>query len=159
MDKIGVVGVGNPWRGDDAIGWAVIDTLEGKIDAGAVLYKVQGSLFEIIDLLQMHEHLYLIDAWKADLPIGSWQRHDAKKCVFAKEGQPASSHGLGVAEAIAIAKNLDQMPASVVIYAVCAKEYGIGQKMDPQLKESIEHVAQAICKEVEICMKKGSWTL
>ncbi len=142
-----IVGIGNPYRGDDAAGWAVIDGL-AKTGSAIELMKMGGDIAELIDLFARYKSVYLIDACRSG---GTWQRIDLHQQRVPEEN-PVSTHGFTLSQAIALAKNLNQLPDKLVLYAISGENYTISEALSPAVASSVESVIKAILKEVHSCM-------
>ncbi len=154
MAEIIIVGIGNPYRGDDAAGWAVIDKLAAKIGSAIKLVKQQGDVAELIDFFVHFKSVYLVDAGSWDAPIGSWQRIDVLKDPIPEETVQTSTHGFGAAQAISLARNLDQLPKKLIVYAINGGAYHISNELSGPVAKCIDSVAEAVLNEGDIhsCM-------
>lgn len=154
MAEIIIVGLGNPYRGDDAAGWAVIDTLAAKIGSAIKLVKQQGDIAELMDFFSHYKSVYLIDAGSWDAPIGSWQRIDVLIQPILEEDAQTSTHGFGASQAISLAKNLDQLPSRLILYAINGNAYHISNELSEPVAKGIAMVAEALLNEGDIqsCM-------
>ena len=152
MEDTVVVGIGNPFRGDDGAGWAVIDALEAKkIDVP--LYKQRGDITELLDLFAEYSNVFLVDAC-----TGVNLRIDIHEQSIPEDNPQTSTHGMGIAQAIAFAKNLNLLPKKLILYAIAGKNFNIGDPLSPSLDLEINRVAKAIEGEI-LCTKKASWTI
>lgn len=149
MSDVIIVGIGNPFRSDDAAGWAVIDGLHGKVNSDVKLCKEKGDIFELMDIFANNKHVYLVDACYINANPGTWYRIDANRQQVCMQSQ-TSTHGLSISQAIALAKNLNQLPERLVIYAISGNNFCIGEGISSQMKQAIENVILAILKEDDI---------
>lgn len=154
MADIIIVGIGNPYRGDDAAGWAVIDGLMERLSSVIKLVKQRGDIAELIDIFSQNKTVYLIDACRSNAPIGTWQRIDAQKQPIIEENPQTSTHGFSVSQAISLAKNLDQLPNKLILYVINGDSYTISDKFSPSVAKSVDLVVKAILTEEDIqsCM-------
>lgn len=150
MDKIVVVGIGNPFRGDDGAGWAVIDALKGRVNAKITLNKIRGDISEVLDYFENDSIVYLIDACKKEAPAGTWQRIDALSDPLLLERAQTSTHGLSISQAISLGKALNQLPIKLIIYAINGDHYSIGNDLSPPVAKAIETVVQSLLKEEDL---------
>jgi hydrogenase maturation protease len=152
MNDTIVVGIGNPFRGDDGAGWAVIDALEAK-NINVPLCKQRGDIAELLDVFAQYSNVYLVDAC-----TGVNVRIDVQEQSIPEDNPQTSTHGMGIAQAVALAKNLNLLPKKLILYAIAGKNFNIGDPLSPSLDLEINRVANAIEGEI-ICMKKASWTI
>lgn len=157
MSDIIIVGIGNSFRGDDAAGWAVIDGLKETAGSAIELVKLRGDIAELLDIFARHKSVYLVDACSSNGPAGSWQRIDAQQQALPPENTQTSTHGFSVGQAVALAKNLDQLPNKLILYAITGDNYSITSTLSPAVAKSIDSVILAILNEEDIqsCMNKA----
>lgn len=150
MADIVIVGIGNPYRGDDAAGWAVIDGLMEKVGSGIKLVKLRGDIAELIDIFAQYKTVYLVDACRINASKGAWQRIDAQKQSIIEANPQTSTHGFSVSQAISLAKNLDQFPNKLILYLISGDNYTICDRVSSSVHKSIELVIKAILNEKDI---------
>lgn len=139
-----VIGIGNPWRGDDGIGHAVVHALQDT--PGLTTATTSGEPAELMDLWQGHDPVILVDAIMTGTAPGTIHRLDAAEPL----PRPArySSHGIGLAEAIELARALDALPASLVIYGIEPATLEDGARLSPELVDRIAETAGKIRAEL-----------
>lgn len=150
MDDIAIVGIGNPERGDDGVGWAVIDLLENKSDIP--LYKVRDDFFELVELFAEHKTVFCIDGC---LMKEGYKRIDARKEKIPSDISNTSTHGLNLSQAIAMAESLDQLPSTLIVYAIGIEQYEVGTKISSKVLHQAETIVPILLEDIERCMKKA----
>lgn len=150
MDNVIVIGIGNPFRGDDGVGWAVIDALEGKVDEKISLKKIRGDVAELLHYFGTYNHVFLIDACHGNTPVGSWHRVDALKEPVLLEKSPTSTHGLSLSEAVSMAKALNGLPSKLIIYGIDGDNFSLGEQLSLPVAKAVPHVVQSLLKELEV---------
>ncbi len=119
-----VVGIGNPMRGDDGVGPEVVREL-GRRGAGRLAELVEeGDPAGLVGLSAGAALLVVVDALVTRLPPGTVLEPDP--IDLARLGRPASSHGLGVREALELAERLEPDPGRQVRVVAVAIGGGIG---------------------------------
>lgn len=157
MADIIIVGIGNPYRGDDAAGWAVIDGLKETVGSAIKLEKQQGDIAILIDIFAHHKSVYLVDACQSGGLVGAWQRIDVHQQPIREDNSQTSTHGFSLSQAISLAENLDQLPNKLILYAINGAHYSISDALSPPVARSIDSVIMAILNEEDIqsCMNKA----
>jgi hydrogenase maturation protease len=156
MNKIIVVGIGNPYRGDDGAGWAVIQQLEKRIDPRH-LRKSQGDIGELLEIFASTRFVYIVDACLAT-QVSLWRRIDGLKEVFPPERQ-TSTHGLTLGQTIDLAKALHQLPEQLIIYAIAGKKFLMQNTLSSSVAQAVDEAAQKIAEEMQACTKNMSSTI
>ena len=119
-----IIGIGSPF-GADRLGWQAIDLLAGASLPATELLKLDRPGSELIRYLAGVDEVVIIDAVQSGGcrpgTVLALARSDLA-CLPALN----SSHGFGVAEALALAERLDALPARIRLL-------GIEAGMDPAL--------------------------
>lgn len=149
MADIIVVGIGNPYRGDDGAGWAVIDRLKEVMGSAIEFVKQRGDIAELIDIFAHYHTVYLVDAYQSHALMDLWKRIDIHQEPIPDEHPQTSTHGFSIAQAISLAKNLDQLPNKLILYAIKGDNYTISDHLSPVVAKSIDEVTEAILKEIK----------
>jgi len=127
-----VLGVGNPWRRDDGLGPAIVAWLRkrGELPAPVEVRTVRGEPLELLAAWEGADLAVVIDAASTGAPPGTLTRIDV---VPGRDGHPlparlgsASTHGLGLADAVELGRTLGRLPKKLVILAVEGEDFGWG---------------------------------
>jgi hydrogenase maturation protease len=142
MRKPLIIGVGNDFAGDDAAGRLVARALEGV--AGIDLAETHGAAADIVTLMQGRGRVLIVDACRSGAAPGAVHRLDAAAGDLPPWLRSVSSHGIGVAEAVALARVLDSLPPVVEIWAIEGAAFCTGDALSPAVAQSISAVAAEI---------------
>lgn len=121
-----ILGVGSPF-GDDSIGFQAIELLRqesGLFPADTELLALDRPGSTLVPLLENANTVVIIDAMTSGKPPGTVLRLELADLI--REENMPSSHNLGVAEALALAKVLGMVPERLLVYGVEAGE-GVDQ--------------------------------
>ncbi len=120
---IRVVGVGSDDLGDDAAGLLAARWVRRAAPAGVEVRECDGEVGRLLDALEGADRVVLVDAVLDGRPAGVVRR--LPPGVPLRQGGP-STHGLGVAEALALAAVLGRAPGEVAVYTVSGARFGPG---------------------------------
>lgn len=117
MRRVRVVGVGSLGAGDDAAGVLAVRAARTELERLGVEVREIAAAVHLLDALQGADAVVVVDAVRAPgLAPGEIVRLEAGPGGLPVElGDPMSSHGLGVAEAIALAAALSDPPRILVL--------------------------------------------
>ncbi|MEJ2693604.1 MAG: hydrogenase maturation protease [Candidatus Thiodiazotropha sp.] len=110
-----VLGVGSPF-GADCLAWLAIDYLAELGLDGCELLKLDRPGSTLLSSFQGVEHLILMDAVVLDAAPGGVSLLDPQQLDRLSPG--ISSHGFGVAKAIDLAKQLNQLPERLQVVGI-----------------------------------------
>ena len=147
-----VLGIGNPFLGDDGIGFSVAQELARVVKDENVDVK-DASLpgLNLLELIIGYDRVIIIDAIMTDDgEVGEIYR--LKPENFVKTVHPASSaHDVNLATAIEIGKKslAEQMPADIIVFAVEIQEVTeFTDEMTRKVKEAIPGVVSLVLEEI-----------
>lgn len=143
-----VIGIGNEFRHDDGAGPAVVQRLAEMDLPGVSLTVTDGEPTRLIELWSDADVVVLIDAVRND-PAHPGKIHELiVDRPVGGLGGTASSHGLGLGEAIDLAVALERMPRRLVILAVEGADFSAGTGLSPDVAAAVEHLARLAAREV-----------
>jgi hydrogenase maturation protease len=142
-----VIGIGHPDRGDDAVGRMVATRLAARAPADVTVLEHDGETAGLLDRLGRAETVILIDAAMSGEAAGSIQRFDVVTGPLPS-GCFLSTHGMGLAEAVELARVLGQMPRRCVVYAVEARAFDHGAPLSPEVAAAVDDVVARIVEEL-----------
>lgn len=144
--RVQVLALGNADRGDDGLGPAVAARLHGRLPAGAEL-RVCGG--DALGLIEGWVGLAALICADASAPAGEPGRiRRLETAMDELVAEPASCHGFGLAEALALARVLGLAPPRLVVYAVEGRSFRIGAPLSAEVAAAAEAVAGRILGEV-----------
>ncbi len=144
-----LIGVGNPDRGDDGAGRRVAQALAGELPEDIEILQLSGEATEIVSQLQGAEAAILVDASSSGATAGTVQRFDVVAEPLPRELFAVSTHGVGVADAIELARVLGDLPAVCIVYAIEAQRFDAGQPLSAAVAAAVPQVVQRVRAEVE----------
>lgn len=113
-----ILGIGSP-SGDDQAGWLVVDALLAESvqpGEGLAIEKLDRPGATLIPHLENASWVILIDAMQGGGPAGSIRHFDHND--WPGYGGGLSSHGFGVLDALALARELRSLPPRLDVYGI-----------------------------------------
>jgi hydrogenase maturation protease len=145
-----VIGVGNAWRGDDAAGLLVARRLREENLPQVEVSENSGTISEVQEALQDARGVIVVDAVVTGGPPGAIYRFDAHGDRMPVElSRSSSSHGYGVAEALALGRLFQELPPFLIIYGIEGKNFAPGQEVSPEVAATIPEAVRRIKQEIE----------
>ena len=154
MNKIAIMGLGNPCRSDDAIGIYVAEKLQ-KIFAHDHHINVFGmgtGAFEILFKLKGHSKIILIDAvinsGKRD---GTLYKVPADEVMRAPVNNPMIFlHSLKWDQALSYAKQIlqEDYPSDIQVYLIAVNDTKLQIKLSAVVKQAGDNVINLILEEL-----------
>lgn len=149
LRKVLVVGLGNADRGDDAVGPSVAQDLRGKLPADVPVLARRGDMLSLIEDWAEFDALVCIDAAACVTDPGRIHRIDLPADALPRELSLTSSHALGLAQVIELARTLHLAPREIIIYAIEGGSFEPGAALTPAVAAAARIVAKRIIAEVD----------
>jgi hydrogenase maturation protease len=148
--RIKIIGVGNAWRGDDAAGLLVARRLEQENLSQVEIAENPGTGSALADAWHDVARVIVVDAVVTGGPPGAIYRFDVHNSAasFPVSRSP-SSHGWGVAEAVALGRVFQELPACLIIYGIEGHNFTLGADLSPAVAAAIEETARRISEEIQ----------
>jgi hydrogenase maturation protease len=152
-----LIGIGNAYRNDDGIGPAVVAAInELKLDGVRSLVS-DGEPGRLLDAWSGATLAVVVDAVRgmAGTPRAPvrfyrsyWQAGSGAEQAFVPTG-PASTHGLGIVEALGLGQVLDRMPERLVLFAVEVEDIGYGTHLSEAVAFCLPDLVNAVLAELD----------
>jgi len=149
MSPVLVIGVGNDYRSDDAVGLAIVRTLKAKELAGTLCLESDGDGTTLLETWSHASRVIIIDAISSGAQPGTIHRFDALAQQLPASYSFPSTHAFGVAEAIQLARTLDQLPASLIVYGIEGKKFVAGTELSPEVEHAVQKIVKLVGREVQ----------
>lgn len=144
-----VIGVGNEFRRDDGAGPAVIARLRDLVPPGVRLVVTDGEPARLVEAWTGAALAVVVDAVRAEPPHPGKIHRLVLDQPRSGARRGASSHGLGLDDAIALATALDRMPGQLVVHAIEAADLTQGPGLSPPVAAAVDAVARAVLGDLD----------
>ena len=145
---IRLIGVGNEYRQDDGVG-IFIARQPGLLHLpGVRISAIQRDATHLMDLWQGAGIVFVFDAVYSRNKAAEVYRLDAVKEPLPADLFRLSTHRLGIAEAVELSRELNQLPAELIIFGIEGHNFGQGQGLSLPCKRSAMKVVQRVSEEI-----------
>ena len=145
-----IIGCGNFDRGDDGAGLLVARRLHalGVETLGVEITEQSGESFSLMDCWTGPEHIILVDATAPSGKPGQVRVWDAHADRLPEDVFPSSTHAFGVREAVELARAMNRLPQTLVIYGIEGKQFFLGAPPSQEVERAVVSVAEQILMRV-----------
>ncbi|MCS7274602.1 MAG: hydrogenase maturation protease [Candidatus Bipolaricaulota bacterium] len=143
-----VIGVGNDYRRDDAIGLVVARALRKKNLRNVEILELSGEGTALIEAWQDAENVIVIDAVQSGATPGTIFRFEAHRQEIPTRFFRYSTHNFGLAEAIELARTLGKLPQSLIVYGIEGKNFAAGEGLSTEVACAVSQVLDRIIHEI-----------
>ena len=138
-----VLALGNPLRGDDGVGAAVLDALPA-LPAGVTGLDGGTPGLGLVLSLQGYDRTIIVDAAEMGEAPGTWRRF-TPDCLRTRDSVLRGTlHDAGLAEALVLGEALGVLPSEVLIFGVQPGEIGWAPGLTAAVAAAIPGLCEAI---------------
>lgn len=134
-----VLGIGNPLRSDDGVGWRVVERLRSELPDTVELLAAHQLTPEHATKFGRVQRVAFVDAAVDDQPGRIAARPVDPQITF-----PDLGHGMDAAHVLGIASWLELQLPQAMLFTVGAKCFDHGEKLSPE----VEAALPALCARV-----------
>jgi hydrogenase maturation protease len=139
-----VIGVGNEYRGDDAVGLLVARRVKEFGLENVKVIEESGEGAHLIEAWKGDETVIIVDAVSSGSNPGSVHRFDATAQKIPSKFFRHSSHAFSVAEAVELARAMRQLPPHLIVIGIEGKSFETGVGLSSEVKQAVEEVVDLI---------------
>ncbi|MCA8921952.1 MAG: hydrogenase maturation protease [Planctomycetes bacterium] len=143
-----VIAAGNADRGDDGAGPAVAELLRSP-EVAAELLVPRVLPPDLHASWTSASRVVIVDAVRSGARPGTVHRLDARAAPLPAALQSLSTHGVGLARAVELARVLDALPAELTVFGIEAEACELGQPLSPAVARAVHEVADAVRRQLE----------
>lgn len=143
-----VIALGNPDRGDDGAGPALLARLRAAPPVGAALVDAGGDPLALLDLWSGRPWAVVLDVAVSGAPAGTAHRIEAGAGALPKDLGRCSTHGFGIGEAVELARSLGRMPGRLIVHALEGARFDRGAGLSPAVRAALPAAEAALRREI-----------
>jgi len=149
-----IIGIGNAYRGDDAVGLRIAQEIKKKSLDHVNVIEQSGEGISLMDSWKDADAVILIDAVHSGGKQGAIYRFDSHKQLIPTEFFNYSTHAFGVAEAIELARALKQLPQNLIVYGIEGKCFESGIGLSLEVEKSALEVVKRVQQDIHNCSSR-----
>ena len=145
-----IIGVGNSYHGDDAVGHVVASRLVKELDKQTPIRLLleSGEGRRLMTAWKNATLAILIDATLSGVEPGTLYRIDAVTQPLASTWWRCSTPAFGVAEAIELARILHELPARFLVYGIEGASFATGAPLSKAVERVIPDVLSQVRHDI-----------
>lgn len=150
-----VVGIGHPFRGDDALGPKVITLLKPLLPSQVDSKTILGDIADLLDIFENYSQIFLVDAIVTQQrPIGTRYRFEGDSLKQFSDRCRSSTHAFDISQALEIASSLQLIPKKLVIYGIESQNFSPSEELSAEVATSLQPLVNDLYQEI-YCLIEG----
>jgi hydrogenase maturation protease len=143
-----LIGIGNEFRSDDGVGILAARRIREKNLPDVAVLEHDGEGMALLDAWAGAETVVLIDAVSSGAAPGTIHRIDARRQSVPQELFSFSTHELGLAHAVELARSIGRLPVNLVIYGIEGKNFQAGSSLSTEVQKALDEITQLAIGEI-----------
>ncbi len=125
-----MIGVGNATRGDDGVGVVAAH----RMGANGL---VATAPFQLVELWEGADDVVVVDAARSGAAPGTIHRFEVGSQPLPTGVLGGSTHAIGVAEVVEVARALDRLPSRLTVYGIEVGALSHGGPLSPEVEAAV----------------------
>ena len=149
-DFILVIGAGNDFRSDDAVGPVAAKKIFQIFPEQVKLIKSISDSTHLIEEWKKYKYVYFIDAIRSGARPGTVFRYDALEEEIPEEiVSDISTHSFNLKDTIELGRKLGRLPENLIIFGIEGKNFEYGTEFSDEIKPAIGSIIIKIKREID----------
>ncbi len=144
-----IIGIGNDYRSDDAVGLVVARALQARRLLHTSILEATGEGTALLEAWKGRDSVMLVDTVTSQATAGTIHQLDARVGPISPDFFALSTHAFGVAGAIELARVLGNLPPRLMLYGIESKHFVAGEGLSPEVERAAREAAERITRLVE----------
>jgi hydrogenase maturation protease len=124
--------------------------LAARSPDGVEILEHEGEPLELIEACDGADEVWIVDAVSSGAPAGALHRFEAGDQPLPSALFRVSTHRLGLAEALELARTLGRLPPRVVVHGIEGARFDPGFPLSPDVAAAAEHLTQTLVAELAL---------
>ncbi|MCE3265450.1 MAG: peptidase hydrogen uptake protein [Solirubrobacterales bacterium] len=146
--RLALIGVGNQFRRDDAAGLEVARRLRQADPPGVMIAEQEGEPASLLEAWSGADEALVIDGVSSDAKPGTLHRFEVGKDPLPAELFRPSTHALGIAEAVELARELGRLPRRLAVYGIEGREFSSGEGLSKPVQLTVDRLVAELYEEL-----------
>jgi hydrogenase maturation protease len=151
-----VIGLGNEFRQDDGVGLSVARRLASGVAGSIDVIEHDGDGVSLLDAWEGARVVVLVDAVRSGAAPGTIHCLDLHETALPDGAAWSSTHSLGLAEAVALARRLGRLPDALLVYGIEGRCFGPGRGLSPEVDGAAAAVVDMLLRRLG-AGEGGNW--
>ena len=144
-----LIGVGNVYRRDDGVGHFIVNQIKSRGYEHVAYLNLKAEGIDLIEHWKNFSTVILFDAVSCTEKPGTVFRFELPPDELPKNVFGCSTHAFNIADAIHLARALNQCPAKIVVFGIAGKDFETGQGLSQEVHSAALTVTDQVQQEIQ----------
>lgn len=135
-------------RRDDGVGIELVRRLARSLGQEVFCMERNAGGLDLIEEWKGMKRVWVFDAVYSGAPAGTIYRYDGLKDPIPSYLFSVTTHSLGIAEVIALARGLKRLSLSLTLYGIEGKSFEKGEGLSPEVHDALQQVLGQASREI-----------
>ena len=149
--RILVIGVGNEYRSDEAVGLVVARRLRRLSLENVKVIEESGEGADLLESWEGANMVIIVDAASSGAKPGTIHCIDARAKQIPRGLLRYSTHAFSVGEAVELARVMGKLPPHILVYGVEGERFEEGMELSGAVRESVGAAVELVLQQVRAC--------
>ena len=146
--RILVIGVGNEYRSDDAVGLVVARRLRQLSIGNVTVIEASGEGTDLMESWKGADTVIIVDAASSGAKPGTIHRIDARAQRIPTGLLRYSTHAFSVGEAVELARAMNRLPPRMVVFGIEGERFDEGTVLSRAVQGSVDIVVDLVLRQL-----------
>jgi hydrogenase maturation protease len=147
--KVVVIGVGNPYRGDDGVGPEAARRVRAAAPGWVEVMEHDGEPAGLLDAWDAADLAIVVDAVRSSgVDPGHVHRVEITESRYPASTPTVSSHGIDPGDVVELARALGRLPRRLVLYGIEGANFAPGLGLSTEVGASVNGLVTRVLNEV-----------
>lgn len=147
-EKLGIIGLGNPLKGDDGIGVKIIEELRNrKLPKHLTIFDLGTGGMKVLHVLKELDKVLIVDAVRFGGEPGDhvfFEPHEIKSLKT-----PKGTHDSNLFEVIELSKQLEEIPRKIVIMGIQPQDTGFKENLSGEVSKNFDYLIECLIEKIK----------
>jgi hydrogenase maturation protease len=145
-----VIGIGNDYRRDDAVGLEVARMVRRADPPHAKVVVGVSDEYALLNVWQHCHVVYLVDCTRAGADPGTIRKFDVRnESIPSGIFDSVSTHSLNLVESVELSRALGRLPRELTLFGIEGADFSHGRGLTKQVRAAAVRVAGLITRSCE----------
>lgn len=145
-----IIGVGNPFRADDAAGLLVARLVKNMGLDSTVVVEHSGEGASLMEMWKSADAVIMIDAVSSGSAPGTIHRLEPDGNPLSAQMFHSSTHAFSLPDAIEMARALNGLPPRLLLFGIEGRNFQTGAELSPEVSAALPEIADQVREAAEI---------